>query len=65
MREAAHEGRAVELLELVQLAAVNDAGNDVARVIGPAYVVRDDAVDLFGRIKRLPRLGERQRHRLH
>ena len=65
MREAAHEGRAVELLELVQLAAVNDAGNDVARVIGPAYVVRDDAVDLFGRIERLPRLREREWHLFH
>src|SRR5207248_11102352 len=65
MREAAHEGRAVELRELVQLAAVDDAGNDVARVIGPAYIFRDDAVDLFGRIERLPRLRERQRHLFH
>src|SRR5205814_3410247 len=64
-REAAHQGRAIELLELVELAAVDDAGDDVAHVVGPAHVIRDDAVDLLGRVERLLRLGERQRYRLH
>jgi hypothetical protein len=44
--EAADQGRAVELLELVQLGAVDDAGDHLAHVIGRADIVGDDAVQL-------------------
>ncbi|MNV77103.1 hypothetical protein D3C71_1704990 [compost metagenome] len=47
--EAAHERRAVQGLELIQLRAVDDAGDDLAHVIGGADVLRDDPVQ-FGRI---------------
>ena len=41
-RKAADQGRAVEPLELVELAAVDDAGDDLAHVVGPAHIGRDD-----------------------
>src|SRR5258707_3219887 len=63
-REAAHQSRAVELLELVEFAAVDDAGDDVAHLIRPAYVMRDDPVNLLGGIERLPRVPHRPRHPL-
>ena len=47
--EAADEGGAVELLELVQAALVHDPGDDLPHLVGPARVVRDDAPDL-GRV---------------
>ena len=51
--KAADQGLAVEPLELVELAAVDEAGDDLAHVIGPAGVGRDDPVDLIGRVERL------------
>ena len=50
MTEAAHQGRAVERLELVELAAVDQAGDDLALVEGPRQVGADDAGNL-GRIE--------------
>jgi hypothetical protein len=43
-REAAHQGGAVARLELVELAAVDDAGDDLAHVEGLARVGGDHAV---------------------
>src|SRR5436853_330099 len=40
--EAADQGRAVELLELVQFAAVDDAGDDLAHLVRPTDVAGDD-----------------------
>ena len=48
-RETADEGFAVELLELVELRAVNETGDDFAGIIGLAHVPRHQAVQ-FGRI---------------
>ncbi len=55
--EAANQRLPVERLELVELGAVNDAGDDVAHVVGRARVGRDDAVELFRRKQRLARAG--------
>jgi hypothetical protein len=49
MREAADERRAVERLELVELAAVDDARDDLAHVVGLARVGGHDAVELLRR----------------
>jgi hypothetical protein len=46
--ETRHEGRAVERLELVEAAAVDDAGDDLAGVVGLADLSRDDAAELVG-----------------
>ena len=46
--EAADERRAVGGLELVEAAAVDDAGDDLAHVVGAAEVGGDDAVDVAG-----------------
>ena len=35
LRKAADQGLAVELLELVELAAVDEAGDDLAHIVGP------------------------------
>ena len=43
--EAGDDGRAVLGLELVEAAAVDDAGDDLARVVGGAAVGRDGAVE--------------------
>ncbi len=53
MSEAADQGLAIQLLELVELRAVDDAGDDFAHIIGLARIGGDDAVDVLGRIKRL------------
>ena len=45
VREAAHERRAVERLELVEARAVDEPRDDLARVVRLADVDRDDAVD--------------------
>ena len=37
--EPAHQGLPVELLELVEFAAVDDAGNDLAHLIPRAFVL--------------------------
>src|SRR5205807_219220 len=62
--EPADERLAVEPFELVELAAVDDAGDDFAHVVGPAGVRRNDAVDLLGRIERLARRPDLDRHTL-
>ena len=49
VREAGHQRGAVARLELVELAAVDDARDDLAHVEGLARVGRDDAVQ-FGRV---------------
>ena len=46
--EAGDQGRAVELLELVKARAVDDAGDDLPRVVGLAQVGGDDAEELLG-----------------
>ena len=46
--ETADQGRAVQGLELVELGAVDQAGDDLAHVIGGPDVVGDQAVQLFG-----------------
>jgi hypothetical protein len=46
MREAGDQRRAVILLELVEVRAVDDAGDHLAHVVGLAQIRRDDAVDL-------------------
>ena len=56
MREAADQRRAVELLEFVELAAVDDAGDDLAHVVGLARSRRDDAVE-FRRVDSAARRG--------
>ena len=51
----AHERRAVERLELVQLAAVDDAAQDVAHVVGHAGVERHEVEEAVGVLGRRPR----------
>ena len=46
--EAADQGLAVEGLELVEGRAVDDAGDDLAHVVGGPDILRDDAVKLLG-----------------
>src|SRR6202043_1142848 len=43
--ESRHQRLAVELLELVELAAVDDARDHLAHIVGLARVAGDDAVD--------------------
>ncbi len=57
-REAADERRPVRGLELVEAAAVDDAGDDLAHVERAPQVGGDDAVDILRRVER--RLGRRQ-----
>jgi hypothetical protein len=45
-REAGDERFAIELLELVELGAVDDAGDDFAHIVGRRARRRDDAVEL-------------------
>ena len=45
-REAADQRRAIELLELVEDAAIDQAGDDLADVIGLLRIARDDAAEL-------------------
>ena len=60
-REAGDERRAVARLELVELAAVDDARDHLAHVVGLADVGVDDAVDLLGRVARRDRLADVER----
>src|SRR5690606_8102084 len=63
-RERADERRAVALLELVDLRAVDDAREELADVVLPAHVLRHDAVELLGRVeRRLVRFDVRARAR--
>jgi len=45
-REAAHERRPVERLELAEAAAVHDAGDHLAHVVGPLEARGHDAAQL-------------------
>src|SRR5450830_1391533 len=81
MGEAAYQGGAVARLELVEFAAVDDAGDDFADVEGLPRIDGDHAVQLFRRELRLHRFthgrllgllpvqvrhdGARQRQRVH
>ena len=49
MGKAAHQGRAVERLEFMKFAAVDDAGDDFARIIGRAHILWHDTIK-FDRI---------------
>jgi len=51
--EAADQGVAVELLELVEAAAVDHAADDLAHVVRRAGVGRHDVIDRVGRLVRL------------
>src|SRR5690606_12171618 len=52
--QVAADGLAVELvLEVEELGAVGDAGNDLAYVVGFLGVCRNDAEQFFGRVQRL------------
>ena len=48
--EAAHQRVAVELLELVEIGAVHDPGDDFAHVVGRAGIDGQDSIELFRRI---------------
>ena len=62
--KAADQRLAVEPLELVELAAVDEPGDDLAHLIGPAGVGRNDPVDLVGRVERLARRPDLERDAL-
>ncbi len=65
MRPAGDERGAVERLELVELAAVDDAGDDLAYIIGLLPVGTDGAVDLSGIVERRRGLAQRNAGGLH
>ncbi len=54
MREATDERGAVKRLELMELAAVHDARDHLAHIIGRANILGDDAIEIarikFGRL---------------
>src|SRR5204862_6626265 len=52
-REAGDERRPVERLELVEARAVDDPRDDLAHVVRLPRALRDDAVELLGRVERL------------
>src|SRR5262249_31670164 len=56
--------RAVQLLELVEFAAVDHAGDDLAHVVRPADIGRDYPVDLLGGACRFARRLYRERYLL-
>src|SRR5205085_5742031 len=53
--KAADQGLPIEPLEFVELAAVDEARDDLAHLVGPARVKRDNPVDFLGRVERLAR----------
>ena len=57
VREAAHERRAVELLELRELAAVHEPRDHFAHVPGLAGVCRNQAEQVLRRVQRLDHLA--------
>ncbi len=59
MGEAGDDGGAVELLELVERAAIHEAGDDLARVVLRRQRRRHDAVELGRVVGRRPGRGER------
>ena len=60
-REAGNQRRAVAGLEFLEVAAVDQARDDLAHVVGLLDVRVDDAVDLLGPKQRLAWLGDVQR----
>src|SRR6185369_11841276 len=60
VREAADERRSELRLELVELAAVDEARDDLVDVVGRADVLRDDAVELLRIEQRIARLAKLQ-----
>src|SRR3712207_6574350 len=62
--EPADQCLTVERLELVQSAAINDAGDDLAHVVALTVVARDDTVQLLGGVERLLWLFDGPRWRL-
>src|SRR6185312_10507499 len=59
VRKTAYQRRAVQLLELVELGAVDQAGDDLAHVVGLAQVGRQQPVELRRVAVRLAR-GQRR-----
>src|SRR3546814_16733856 len=55
MREAADQRLAVQRLELVELAAVDQPRDDLAHVVGPPQVAGAEAVEFFRIVVRLGR----------
>jgi hypothetical protein len=64
VREAAHQRGAVAGLELVELAAIDDAGDDLAHVEGLARIGGDHAIQFLRRIQRFHALAQGQLLRL-
>jgi hypothetical protein len=62
--EAGDQRGAVARLELVEARAVDDAGDDLAHVVGLARVAGDDAVELSGSYSGSSRLAQRAVDRL-
>src|SRR3546814_5375828 len=58
MREAAYQGLAVERLEFLERAAVDQAGDHLAHLVGLAQVARDQAVELGRVVVRLLRRAQ-------
>src|SRR3546814_10609699 len=58
MREAAYKGLAVERLEFLERAAVDQAGEHTAHLVGLAPVARDPALELGRFVVRLLRLAQ-------
>ena len=58
MRKAANKRGSVQRLELIEDAAIGDAGNDFAHVIGFARIGGHDAVNLLGIVKRFDGLAQ-------
>jgi hypothetical protein len=56
--EAAHQGGAVQRLELVEFAAIDQAGDDLALIEGARQIGTDDARDLGGVEQRRPRRAD-------
>src|ERR671930_494734 len=58
MRKTADKRRRIERLELIERAAVNDAGDDLAHIVGLTRIGWNEAVNFMGVIKRLGRLSD-------
>ena len=58
MREAANQSGAIERLELMKLAAIDDARDHLAHIIGRAHILRDDAIKLLRIELRRPRVAQ-------
>ena len=63
--ESGDQCGAIELLELVEFAAIDETGDHLARIIGPAQVGGHHAIQLGRVVERLTRLPHRQVRLLH